>query len=220
MAISSAGSVLARDRWARQVSWPSANRRAPMRLCDPEHAKSGYSGASAEARRVDPSDCGRAEFADGSRRAARIRDQRTQIKFCRPPSSGDPSRRRRRVRSNGWYSEAASSDRVTGSFHHSRPTTRGLCFSACDARLFADVQFLALKRRWVGVGEIPERPAMAFPPENQVCTGLPAGGNRIRTIGPALTKGCLAPIAGELVPRHQLTTSGWVTRVCLPLSLR
>src|SRR5437660_1415867 len=52
-------------------------------LRDPEHAKSGYPGAPAEARRVDSGECGGAEFADGTRRAAPVRDHRTQIKTCR-----------------------------------------------------------------------------------------------------------------------------------------
>jgi len=34
----------------------------------------------------------------------------------------------------------------------------------------------------------PRRPSMGFAPENQVRTGLPAGGRRIRTLGPPLKK--------------------------------
>src|SRR6266481_3316230 len=35
------------------------------------------------------------------------------------------------------------------------------------------------------VRERQRQPAMAFTPENQVRTGLPAGGRRIRTLGPS-----------------------------------
>src|SRR5882724_10108332 len=41
-----------------------------------------------------------------------------------------------------------------------------------------------LKRRWGWRWRNPRRPSMALVPENQVRTGLPAGGSRIRTIGP------------------------------------
>ena len=62
------------------------------------------------------------------------------------------------------------------------------------------------------VGESPQ-PAMAFTPENQVRTGLPAGGSRIRTLGPSRA---MSPekvetrrYSGRCVPNVDLQIAVW-----------
>jgi hypothetical protein len=58
-----------------------------------------------------------------------------------------------------------------------RPTLR----EAHSASAYSGYSEAALGWRWRN----PRRPLMALVPENQVRTGLPAGGRRIRTIGPS-----------------------------------
>jgi hypothetical protein len=59
----------------------------------------------------------------------------------------------------------------------------GSQLSARWSGLFADVQFLALKRRWVGVSEIPDGHRWDSSPKNQVRTRLHIGERWIRNLG-------------------------------------
>ena len=82
------------DTWQLVINTGTTHRDLSDGLRDPERAKSGYSGVSAEARRVDPGECGRAEFADGleERPESEIKELKSKLACALAQTDGRATR--------------------------------------------------------------------------------------------------------------------------------